>query len=64
MKTIMSILLVVVMAFASVSIRAAATGAGPVCVSTPAYTHYVGVYEVPCPAGANILITPNPMGGW
>jgi hypothetical protein len=70
MKTIMSILLVLVMVFAAVPLCAAGTGAkvNPVanytCTSVPAYTHYVGVYEVPCPVGANRLVTPEPMGGW
>ncbi len=64
MKTVIGILLVLVMALAVVPICAAGTGPAGKCFSTPAYTHYVGVHEVPCPVDVKIPVTPNPMGTW
>ncbi len=62
MKTILGMLLVLVMAFAVVPTRAEYKGNHFNCISTPGYTHYVGVHEVPCPMAP--IVTPNPMGTW
>jgi hypothetical protein len=71
----MSALVVFVMMFALVSIGEAGwlpnppnlgnflTGESPYpCIASPAYTHYTGAKNGPCPAPERRRVTPEPMG--
>ncbi len=72
MKTIMSVLLVMAMAFALVPTGEAETGSSSydnpgaafnaACISTPAYTDYIDIHEVACLPNEKVNLTPNPMG--
>lgn len=68
MKAIKAILMSIVIPIALVTLAHAATFAPAnssySCVSTPAYTSYVKVHPVTCPATGNPLQTPSVMGAW
>jgi hypothetical protein len=66
MKTIVSLFMVMVMAFALVSTvgiaGAANNGDARLSQSVPAYTDYIDSRDLPYKAGANDLQTPDVMG--